>query len=218
VPETGLYQIVAFGAQGGSGVGGFGFVSAGGRGAEIGGNFILTAGEVLQIAVGGAGSDSPSFCGGGGGTFVVGPGNMPLVIAGGGAGGGNHILGGGGLTGPDGGGAAGAPTAAVVAPRELALTLAEEAAGFSALVTAISSVAAPVGVRFQISPAVALAGAEALVAPRSPAPVAPAATVAAVAAMWATSLSVPGVVAAPSSTRPQTRSWSPISTPTTARS
>jgi hypothetical protein len=106
VPETGTYQIVAFGAQGGNvpplGIGGVGGV--GGRGAEIGGNFILTAGEILQIAVGGVGDGG----GGGGGSFVVGPGNTPLVIAGGGGGGGALVggpgfPGGGGLTGPDGG-------------------------------------------------------------------------------------------------------------------
>ena len=61
VPVTGTYQILAFGAQGGyadsvSGMGGLG--------AEIGGDFSLTAGEVLQIAVGGGGQ-------GGGGSFVV---------------------------------------------------------------------------------------------------------------------------------------------------
>src|SRR6266436_5613383 len=52
VATTDTYQILAFGAQGGSGGSG-----AGGRGAEIGGDFNLTAGEVLQIAVGGAGSN-----------------------------------------------------------------------------------------------------------------------------------------------------------------
>jgi hypothetical protein len=110
VPKTGTYQIVAFGAQGGPG-GFFSAVGVGGMGAEIGGNFVLTEGEVLQIAVGGAGSGG----GGGGGSFVVGPGNTPLVIAGGGGGGAGSIAsfgppvtfigvpGQGGLTGPDGG-------------------------------------------------------------------------------------------------------------------
>jgi PEP-CTERM motif len=108
VPATGSYQILAFGAQGGSGVIG-GLVEAGGQGAEIGGNFSLTAGETLQIAVGGAGGEGTGG-GGGGGSFVVGPGNTSLVIAGGGGGGTFAISGGGGLTGPDGGGSAnGAP-------------------------------------------------------------------------------------------------------------
>jgi hypothetical protein len=114
VPKTGTYQIIAFGAQGGSGTcleGVFACPTpgAGGRGAEIGGNFLLTAGEVLQIAVGGAGSNGvDSGGGGGGGSFVVGPGNTPLIIAGGGGGGAasgaTPLPGQGGLTGPDGGG------------------------------------------------------------------------------------------------------------------
>jgi PEP-CTERM motif len=109
IPTTGTYQILAFGAQGGSGSF-MGVVGPGGQGAEIGGDFTLTAGESLQIAVGGAGSNEPGTGGGGGGgSFVVGPGNTPLVIAGGGGGGGADVSddsfpGGGGLTGPDGGG------------------------------------------------------------------------------------------------------------------
>jgi len=122
VPATGTYQIVAFGAQGGNaacpafGCVSSGFVGLGGLGAEIGGDFILASGEVLQIAVGGAGIGSGATAGGGGGSFVVGPGNTPLVIAGGGGAGGLILdpmslmyvagePGGGGLTGPDGGGA-----------------------------------------------------------------------------------------------------------------
>jgi PEP-CTERM motif len=110
VPTTDTYQILAFGAQGGNvpplGIGGT--VGIGGRGAEIGGDFSLTAGEILQIAVGGAGGNgSFNDAGGGGGSFIVGPGNTPLVIAGGGGGGGavvsSSLPGLGGLTGPDGG-------------------------------------------------------------------------------------------------------------------
>src|SRR5690348_3057936 len=88
VPGTGTYQILAFGAQGGN-VSCLGMVGTGGRGAEIGGDFSLAAGEILQIAVGGSGSGVGSIVdssGGGGGSFVVGPGNTPLVIAGGGGG------------------------------------------------------------------------------------------------------------------------------------
>ena len=118
VPTTGTYQIVAFGAQGGNGqiVNFLGetIVSPGGNGAEIGGNFNLTASEVLQIAVGGAGGDDITG-GGGGGTFVIGPGNTPLVIAGGGGGNGSAFSfanpfppAQGGLTGQDGG--SGMPT------------------------------------------------------------------------------------------------------------
>ena len=82
VPTTGDYQILAYGAQGGAG----GFptiIASGGLGAEIGGDFNLTFGEVLQIAVGGVGGSGDGG-GGGGGSFVVGPNDTPLVIAGGG--------------------------------------------------------------------------------------------------------------------------------------
>jgi hypothetical protein len=110
VPETGTYQIIAFGAQGGSCTApATGSVGAGGLGAEIGGDFVLSKGEVLQVAVGGAGEDNCAA--GGGGSFVVGPNNTPLVIAGGGGGGGFYeptqigVPGGDGLTGTDGGGA-----------------------------------------------------------------------------------------------------------------
>jgi hypothetical protein len=109
VPTTDTYQILAFGAQGGTRS--FNGLGASGQGAEIGGDFRLTAGETLQIAVGGAGSDETDGGGGGGGSFVVGPGNAPLVIAGGGGGGGGNLGGAlpgqGGLTGPDGGGDSG---------------------------------------------------------------------------------------------------------------
>src|SRR4051812_10456174 len=67
-PTTGTYHILAFGAQGG-GAGSAG----GGNGAEIGGDFSLTAGEVLTIDVGGAGGAGGtgiSSGGGGGGSFV----------------------------------------------------------------------------------------------------------------------------------------------------
>ena len=96
VPTDGRYDVLAFGAQGGTGR----FISTpppGGRGAEIGGDFHLIAGERLRIAVGGVGSNTPSAAnrlqggGGGGGSFVVLQGAMPqpLVIAGGGGGGGS---------------------------------------------------------------------------------------------------------------------------------
>jgi hypothetical protein len=101
VPIDGTYQIVAFGAQGGNSVfpGG-----TGGRGAEIGGDFNLTASEILQIAVGGAGMAGG---GGGGGSFVVGPDNTPLVIAGGGGGASGTSAGGAGGTDQSGGNGSG---------------------------------------------------------------------------------------------------------------
>ncbi len=106
VPTTGIYNILAFGAQGGSGA--VFNPLPGGLGAEIGGDFLLTAGETLSIAVGGMGGSSlPNFGasgGGGGGSFVVLQGSpaIPLVIAGGG-GGGRNTVGGDGLTGTAGG-------------------------------------------------------------------------------------------------------------------
>jgi hypothetical protein len=104
IPTTGAYQILAFGAQGGNSEIRAGSFGVGGLGAEIGGDFHLTAGETLQIAVGGIGGSGSGGGGGGGGTFVVGPDNAPLVIAGAGGGGGiagtTPLPSQGGLTGP----------------------------------------------------------------------------------------------------------------------
>ena len=84
-PTTGIYTITAFGAQGGGSYGG-----SGGLGAEMGGYFSLTAGDVLIIVVGGQGGNGEFFQnyggGGGGGSFVYTTANLPLVIAGGGGG------------------------------------------------------------------------------------------------------------------------------------
>jgi hypothetical protein len=89
VMSTGYYTILAYGAEGGTGVN-----TTGGAGAEIGGTFFLTAGETLDIYVGGEGAtgnvaDDTGGGGGGGGTFVVLAGATPtlLVVAGGGGGG-----------------------------------------------------------------------------------------------------------------------------------
>lgn len=79
MPTTDTYQILASGAQGGNLTSGG---TGGGLGAEIDGDFSLAAGEILQIAVGGLGMPGAE-ADGGGGSFVVGPGNTPLVIAGG---------------------------------------------------------------------------------------------------------------------------------------
>jgi len=89
VPTTGLYSIVARGAQGGAGNGGEGGGASqyfGGRGAQISGQFLLNAGTVLHVAVGGAGGSGPYNGGGGGGSFVVQDVAQPLVVAGGGGG------------------------------------------------------------------------------------------------------------------------------------
>ena len=112
VQTTGTYDITAYGGQGGAGAYGV----AGGLGAEIGGEFTLTAGEVLEIVVGGMGDTGGGRNGGGGGgggSFVFevsGTTLTPLVVAGGGGGEGSyHYAGGMGVTGGDGsaGGASG---------------------------------------------------------------------------------------------------------------
>jgi hypothetical protein len=88
VPQTGLYDIAAFGAQGGGFTGAA--VHFGGKGAEAGGDIALTAGQELTILVGGQGG-SGRGAGGGGGSFVTaGSGftaNQGLLLAAGGGGG-----------------------------------------------------------------------------------------------------------------------------------
>jgi hypothetical protein len=106
IPQTGEYDIVAYGAQGGAGTNG-----AGGLGSEIGGEFTLSAGNVLEIAVGGAGISTTGGTfggGGGGGSFIYDETTGALlVVAGGGGGGGAstpsvHPGGGAGQTGTSG--------------------------------------------------------------------------------------------------------------------
>lgn len=107
VKVSGLYEIIAYGAQGGAGVNSIGSAGVGGLGAEIGGEFRLTKNESLLILAGGRGGggsgigigniySSGTFIGGGGGggggSFVFGPNMTPLVIAGGGGGGGGDSL------------------------------------------------------------------------------------------------------------------------------
>jgi len=88
VPTSGLYHITGAGAQGASGDP----AQSGGVGAVISGDFFLTAGQLLQIAVGQMGlgfaspQDTGSNGGGGGGSFVVDSLNAPLLVAGGGGG------------------------------------------------------------------------------------------------------------------------------------
>jgi hypothetical protein len=82
-PTTGAYDIVAYGAQGGNN---------GALGAEVGGVFQLTAGEMLDLVVGGQGqafsNGYSSKGGGGGGTFIFEPSASPtLLLAAGGGGG-----------------------------------------------------------------------------------------------------------------------------------
>ena len=86
IAQTGLYDIVGYGAQGGSP----GFAN-GGDGAETGGYFNLVAGEKLKVVVGGAGQGGTNGAGGGGGSFVLastdGGTTYSLLLASGGGGG-----------------------------------------------------------------------------------------------------------------------------------
>ena len=91
VAKTGIYDITAYGGAGGSGLN----PAGGGLGAEASGDVKLTAGETLDIVVGGQGANRGPYNGqgaggGGGGSFVLetagGGGYTPLVIAGGGGG------------------------------------------------------------------------------------------------------------------------------------
>ena len=126
VSATGVYDVVTFGAQGGSAGNAFSGPQVGGLGAEIGGDIGLTAGDQLAILVGQAGETSVNGGGGGGGTFVVltgGPDDLsgtPILLAaaggGGGAGFGGQVVDGsgspgqitnGGGPGSNGGGGAG---------------------------------------------------------------------------------------------------------------
>lgn len=85
VPATGMYEITAFGPQGGNSSDNI----AGGLGAKIKGEFNLTAGTVLDIVVGHRGDNAPtSACGGGAGGSGVRQGATLLIVAGGGGGGG----------------------------------------------------------------------------------------------------------------------------------
>jgi hypothetical protein len=94
--QPGLYDIIAYGAQGGSSIyGSFGY-SAGGLGTQMEGQFYFSASTTLTLLVGGGGGNGGG--GGGGGSFIV-NGSTPLVIAGGGGGAGYYSPGYPGLTG-----------------------------------------------------------------------------------------------------------------------
>jgi hypothetical protein len=80
VTDSGTYDIVAYGAQGGGANG-----NTGGYGAKAESLVTLTAGETLSIAVGGAGGSGNYGGGGGGGSFIA-AGSTALVVAGGGGG------------------------------------------------------------------------------------------------------------------------------------
>jgi hypothetical protein len=93
VTESGEYQIIAAGAQGGNAVGegaAHPVTAVGGLGAEIGGDFTLTQGEMLYLYIGEQAAATGIAAGGGGGTFItLDSGGIPgtlLVAAGGGGG------------------------------------------------------------------------------------------------------------------------------------
>jgi hypothetical protein len=94
VTLTGVYEISAVGAAGGASFAlastGW-YANAGGSGASVVGDFVLNAGQVIEVLVGGGGKPSSArspATGGGGGSFVVNKTGMtPLAVAGGGGGG-----------------------------------------------------------------------------------------------------------------------------------
>ena len=110
IAVAGIYDIAASGGQGGNSTRNS---EVGGLAASSGGDVFLQAGAVLEIVVGGAGSNETSTFGygggGGGGSFVIetnnGSGTVDIneVIAGGGGGAGFSDGGGGGGTAPTGG-------------------------------------------------------------------------------------------------------------------
>jgi hypothetical protein len=88
VPQTGVYRIEAWGAQGGAGGS-----RTGGNGARMRGDITLQSGEIIYIVVGQEGQSSTYSGGGGGGTFVWRTSldnyslSDALIVAGGGSGG-----------------------------------------------------------------------------------------------------------------------------------
>ncbi len=100
--SPGVYNITAYGAQGG----GDGSHS-GGNGALMEGQFGFATAVNLTILVGGSGENGPGGGGGGGGGSFVVNGSTPLVIAGGGGGAGANVGGGSGIWNSTGEGAGG---------------------------------------------------------------------------------------------------------------
>jgi hypothetical protein len=102
VPATGMYKIQAIGASGGSV--NITWSAVGGLGANMSGDFNLTAGQVLLILVGQKGSSNGQDGGGGGGSFVTSSASVALIVAGGGGGAFNNLSMGGcclnGVNGP----------------------------------------------------------------------------------------------------------------------
>ena len=86
VPESGVYKIEAFGAEGGAN----GWYQ-GGYGAYMKGVFTFNINEIIKIVVGQMGdSSSGYYSGGGGGSFIWKKNKDLLIVAGGGGGGGGR--------------------------------------------------------------------------------------------------------------------------------
>ena len=115
IAASGFYDLTVAGAQGGGIPPNIYYSATPGLGAELNGRFYFNAGDVLSLAVGGAGLESGTYSpGGGGGTFIVldhsadnSLHQAPILIAGGGGGAGysGDAYGQGGLTGVNGGSA-----------------------------------------------------------------------------------------------------------------
>ena len=87
VPQSGTYQISASGAKGGN----YSTSYYGGDGANVIGEFDLTAGNVIQIAVGQMGvATTSASAGGGGGSFVYNLTSTTLLAVGAGGGGASY--------------------------------------------------------------------------------------------------------------------------------
>ena len=97
VPVTGLYDLSALGAQGGSYVISVLTNKSGGLGAQVDGKVTLTKNDVLHFLVGAQGGSGLAAGGGGGATYVYDGANL-LMVAGGGGGAGTTAHGGVGLT------------------------------------------------------------------------------------------------------------------------
>jgi len=85
VPAEGMYRLEAWGAQGGASTDSR-YVTRGGKGAYLAGDFSLNKGDVLKIVVGQKGSNASRSGGGGGGSYIALADNTPLLVAGGGGG------------------------------------------------------------------------------------------------------------------------------------
>ena len=90
VATTGIYSLTASGATGGAAYNGNTLAASGGSGATLSGDYLLTAGTVLEIVVGGQGANTGEYsqgAGGGGGTFIYFDTSSQLLMAAGGGGG-----------------------------------------------------------------------------------------------------------------------------------